>query len=99
MQIKYCYGSLNLVPDSLSRFNEEDATEAVSGISEGEKTSDTWYERMFKQVTENPQDWPNWKVLRSELYRYNTDSSLDLEVNDHEAWKLVLPKEKRTQAA
>ena len=40
---------------------------------------------MLKQVTENSQDWANWKVLENKHYRYNPDSSLDLEVNDHEA--------------
>ena len=50
MQIEYRAVSLNLVTDALSRFNEENVTEAISAISEGEKTSDTWYNRMFKQV-------------------------------------------------
>ena len=98
MQIEYRAGALNHVPDALSRMSEEDALEAISAICECEETSDTWYKKMFKQVAEKPDDWPNWKILGNKLYRYKPDATIELEIEDQEAWKLVLPKEKRAEA-
>lgn len=97
MQIEYRAGSLNLVPDVLSRMTE-DASEAIATLGECETTSDKWYKDMYTKISEKPADWPNWKILGGKLYRYKPDTSLDLQYPDHEAWKLVLPREKRAEA-
>ena len=40
----------------------------MSALEEGEKTLDTRYKPMYKQVAEKQEDWPNWKVLGNKLY-------------------------------
>ena len=56
MHIEYRSGTLNHVPDALSRMNEEDPLEAITAIRECEETSHTWYKKMFEQIVEKLED-------------------------------------------
>ena len=49
-----------------------------------------------EKVLEEPNTYPRWKVLDGQLYMYrsNLDIEEDLGVDD-DAWKLVVPSEKR----
>ena len=65
--------------------SEEDVLEAISAICECEETSNKWYKKMFKQVAEKPDDWPNWKILGNKLYRFKPDATIELEIEYQEA--------------
>ena len=92
-------GTLNHVPDALSRMHEDVVLSAtnVSALSWVSQTTDKWYNDQRTKVLNNPNDHPRLKVIGGQLYRYVPDQATEETLgNDENAWKLVVPKEHRS---
>lgn len=89
--IQYRKGSLNVVPDFLSRLDQDlTELEPVSAITD---TSDKWYLKRKADVLRHSQAFPNWKIKDDLLYHHITNKTIDFTIPDLNEWKLVLPRE------
>ena len=64
--VEHRKGSLNCVPDALSRMfqnDEEEEVPAVGAVSWATTTKDEWYLDWQKKVLNEPNRFPGWKVL------------------------------------
>ena len=90
--------TFNYVPDALSRMYEDDTDVELASIEVTVETTDAWYKRMFASVAANPTDHPYWKIVHGHLYSYRPNPMTEDLMEEEEAWKLVLPAEKREGA-
>jgi len=94
-------GSLNVVPDALSRALEgEDTVEAIPADQIGDLgaveidpvVQDKWYSRMLDKVTQHPGEHPRWRAVGTQLWRESTRCA-----GEEPGWKQVIPKERRRE--
>lgn len=93
-------GSLNYVPDALSRMYEDDESEEtpISSIEPSDsRTKDKWYDQLVTQVLEKPTAHPYFKIVAGHLYHYRLDPTLEDILDDQDAWKMVLRADKIPQ--
>ena len=96
-------GTCNVVPDALSRMFED--TEKSEGKSESEilaisiikETTDEWYKKRYNQIPKHPKRYKDWKIFNGNIYRYRPAADIDGIMTDLDAWKLVVPEEKRAE--
>lgn len=80
-------GSLNVVPDALSRIEVLTTSSSTFEIEE----TDTWYIKMLSKVALNPVRFKNWKIDEGKLYlKLNLSNKV---VEDR--WKTVVPESAR----
>lgn len=84
--LKHRKGDLNVVPDTLSRTNEQVAAVEIN-------VNDIWYQKMLNNINLNPENFPQWQVKDGILYKriVNRDAFL-VDVSE---WKQVIPYENR----
>lgn len=85
-EIKYNKGSLNIVPDALSRIPE------VSCVQETVKCE--WYDPLIKSVFDNPDKYPDFKIDQGELFKKVKFYKDKVEDN---MWKLCVRKPERNR--
>jgi hypothetical protein len=88
-------GALHKVPDALSRAWE--GVPELAALSPAE-IKDPWYERKLNAVRKFPHKYPDLKIENNLLYAHKPSRLIDPLIPDLEAWKLVLPSDKREQA-
>lgn len=96
-QIIHRKGKDHIVPDMLSRSVPEVNSSLIEknpSVSVEETTKDRWYLRMLERVNHNPLRHSKWRVKGAVLYKYVEQNYSDIR-GDVDAWKIVLPKEKR----
>ncbi|CAB0039129.1 unnamed protein product [Trichogramma brassicae] len=94
--VEHRKGTNNVVPDALSRLYEDESDEAqVASIIINEKAEDSWYNKLLAKVKTDPTKYPYHKAIGSTLYHYRPDPFIDDVVDDQDAWKLIVPREKR----
>ena len=82
------------MPDALSRMYEEEDLE-VSASTWASDTNDAWYLQWLEVVTRGRRAHPRWKVVAGQLYFFAADETIDAAIGDDDAWKLVVPRERR----
>lgn len=90
MEIIHRKGSLNLLPDALSRAPIE---MNVIEINPDYIVEDPWYSKMVTNVQNDPEKFSDWKVEDGKLYKH-TPFNFGLNTNIFQ-WKLVIPKAQR----
>ena len=77
----------------------EDETDVeLASIEIAKETTDAWFKRMLASVAANPIDHFYWKIVHGRLYSYRPNPMIEDLMEDEDAWKLVLPAEKRESA-
>ncbi|XP_055604322.1 uncharacterized protein LOC129752573 [Uranotaenia lowii] len=87
-EIRYRKGSVNVVPDTLSRIV------APVTFTQG-SNADDWYARMKQNVKETPNKFADFQIIQDELYKNCT--SKDDAGNTTHRWKKAIPKENRVE--
>ena len=67
----------------------------VSANMWASETKDEWYLYWLGEVTRDPTAYPRCKAVEGRLFFYYVDEAIGATVGDDEAWKLVVPREKR----
>lgn len=87
-------GEAHVVPDLLSRTNiTEDIN--IGTIVGRDQPEDKWYVRMKRNVIEQGDRYPLWKVEDDSLWKLLSDKKNMSK--DEESWKRVLPKNQRVE--
>uniref|UniRef100_A0A6V7JG03 RNA-directed DNA polymerase n=1 Tax=Bracon brevicornis TaxID=1563983 RepID=A0A6V7JG03_9HYME len=89
-------GALHHVPDALSRSPEGlgNDDETIQKILE---SKDKWYDKKFRNALRAPDLFPDWRVEEGKLYTHRPSDYISLEMEDLDAWKLVVPRDLRNQ--
>lgn len=82
--LKHRKGSLNVVPDALSR------TPEVTLIDISTEKLDTWYLSLKEKIVNNPDDYAHFKVENDIIYKLGLSRS-KVKTNINE-WKILVPK-------
>lgn len=105
-------GTLHKVPDALSRIPENSNIPRSTSDVENQylaamhlqdfpidfaNIKDPWFIGRRKQVLEEPDKWPDWQVSEDRLYHYRLDQLGQMLENTIDKWKLVIPREFRSQ--
>ena len=57
-----------------------------------------WYQEWCTKVKEQPNDYPTYKLVAGNLYRYRPNQEIESTLgDDDDAWKLVVPEEHRRE--
>ena len=98
--IEHRKGALNYVADALSQMYEEEEGPEVAAMSWSTDTEDTLYPEWCTKVKEQPNDYPTYKLIDGNLYRYRPNQEVESTFGDDEdAWKLVVPEEHRREVS
>lgn len=94
-------GKENVVPDLLSRTVFEAPQDKVDEVQlcyacNVEDVKDRWYIEMLKKVANQPNNYQAWQAKGDELWKRINDRKK--RCGEANAWRLVLPKDKRQQA-
>ena len=98
-QIIHRKGKDHCVPDCLSRavpFIKDITPQVMSIETTTESTTDRWYLKMKEDVSQNPVNYPTWRVENNVLYKYLPDRIPQLS-SDNDAWRVVVPKDQRSE--
>lgn len=79
-------GTLNVVPDALSRIPVDIAALQVNSV-------DKWYQKMLRLVQEQPENYSSWKVENGFLYKHLNPR--EIPVPGIPDWKQVIPNRDR----
>ena len=90
-------GALHHVPDALSRI-PENFVEAIDRCARIEPHQDRWYHRRYRDVKHAPDRLPDWQIINGHLYHHRPRGFIDIELEDLDACKLVVPQSLRAQA-
>lgn len=85
-------GSLNVVPDALSRIQHEENEINVIYDLDLDRI-DPWYDNLRTKILNDPENFNQWKVENDYIYKHIV-SKLQMKTNIPE-WKLVVPKPQR----
>jgi hypothetical protein len=85
-------GTSHQVPDALSRINVLDASTTAETVANFEESSDELYVERRKQVQQEIDKWPDWRVKGNRLYHLKSDHVKKVIEGTTDRWKLVLPK-------
>ena len=67
----------------------------VSASTWASDTQDAWYMQWLEVVTHDPRVYPSLKVVSGQLHFYAAEETIDAANGDDDAWKLVVPRERR----
>ena len=87
-EIRYRKGSINVVPDALSRI----VAEAVFTL---DQTQDQWYKRLIEKVRNEHDKFPDFRIANEALFK-NCRCKDEVGAVFHK-WKQVVPKDERLQ--
>lgn len=92
--LKHKKGKDNVVPDLLSRHKGLDTViiNGVAPVSSDNASQLEHFNKFFTNCRDNPDNYPNYKIRDSKLYRYS--NSID-DVNEDFSWKEVPPPSER----
>ncbi|CAB0033049.1 unnamed protein product [Trichogramma brassicae] len=94
-KVEHRKGSLNHVPDALSRIYEEDEEE-ITTLSLMSNSEDTWYLSTYEKVSKDPSDYPDWNIRGGQMYKFRPNNEdKNLADDDERKWKLVVQREQR----
>ncbi|CAB0040891.1 unnamed protein product, partial [Trichogramma brassicae] len=94
-KVEHRKGSLNHVPDALSRIYEEDEEE-ITTLSLMSNSEDTWYLSTYEKVSKDPSDYPDWNIRGGKMYKFRPNNEdKNLADDDERKWKLVVQREQR----
>lgn len=85
-EVKYRKGCINIVPDALSRI-------AVVTCDLEKDTVDEWYSRLVERVKQEPEKFPDFRLVNDELYK-NCPCRDESGVTTHK-WKKAVPLRNR----
>lgn len=91
-KIEYRKGASHHVPDALSRAPEVESADCET-IVRIQESPNKWYNKKHRQVQNIPELFPNWKIWKGKLYSHGPSIFIDIEMEDMDAWELVLPRE------
>lgn len=89
--IEHRKGSLNTVPDALSRAPLAEIS--LLSLQDSDRNGDNWYTKMVLNVQNSPEKFPDWMVKDGLLFKHIGDNA-DVNLNLPE-WKMVVPKGRR----
>lgn len=84
-------GKYNVVADALSRCNNVE----INMIEISTQSLDEFYLKLRKNINENPDKFPDWKVENNLVYKY-ISARLPIKSNVRD-WKLLVPKSQRKE--
>lgn len=86
-EITHRPGKENLLADSLSRFPG-----LVGSLYAPINSTDEWYQKMLKEITNNPENYPDWKVEKQQIFKNLMEFSSN---SFNSSWKKVVPRDDR----
>ena len=88
-EIDHRKGSINYVPDALSRMYKDETDAELTSVEIAEETTVARYKDRFAYVAASSTDHPYWKIVHGRLYIYHPNPMIEDLMEDEDAWKLV----------